>query len=869
MSNEMRNTGIPVFGNVTWGSHVCHYFETRKDLIDILIPYFRAGLENNECCLWLIFDPLTKAGAEEALRRAVPEVDRHLAAGDIEIVPYAKWHPEDGAFSAPRVIASWKGKLALALEKGYAGLRGNVNDAWLAGKDLEAFTQYERELSDSIADLRMILLCSYPLASRTACEIFEVAFAHRQAIARRRGKWDVLKPTELSLAVEKMTRLSDDLEQRVIERTAALEAANQKLRREMSDRRRAENQLGQQKEILQKIFDHIPVMINFVDESGRIKLVNREWERVLGWTLDEILSRNLDIFALCYPDPAERESVLKFVSSSHGVWSDFKTRAKDGRVIETSWADVHLSDGTSIGIGQDITERKRGEEALRESEQRFRQLAKNVRDVFWMSTSDFKRVLYVSPAYESVWGRSRESLYLDSGSLITTIHPEDRQRVADCLAQRPEREFELEYLIVRPDGSIRWIRDRGFPVRDQTGRVYRFAGIAEDLTERIQMEAALRESQKMEALGLLAGGVAHDFNNILTAIVGNATMMLENLDDTKELRENISEVIFASQRAAGLTAGLLSFSRRQVNQPEPLDLNEAVQAMLCMVRRLIGENITLHANLDPNLARVMADPGLVDQIILNLVVNAKDAMPNGGTLWFETTNVEIGDGELRNPLGYPDGRYATMSIRDSGHGMNEETLSHVFEPFFTTKERGKGTGLGLSTVYGIVKQTNGYVSVESRPGEGATFKIYLPALAGAEAIAARETSSTVDPARGGNESILLLEDDPEVRRTVRTILARLGYTVLEAGHPEEARRMIREEHLQVDVLLTDVVMPTTSGPALANELMELMPGLKVLYMSGYTDELIGQHGVLEAEIAFIRKPFTPEALAAKIRHVLG
>ena len=288
------------------------------------------------------------------------------------------------------------------------------------------------------------------------------------------------------------------LEQRMEERTRALEAANEELRKEIARREGVEEDLRRQKEILQTIFDHIPVMINFVDQSNQIRLVNREWVRTLGWSLEEIQRENIDILAVNYPDPEYREQVREFVANSHAEWMDFKTTVRDGRVIDTSWAMLHLSDGSGIGIGQDITKRKRVEEALKESEERFRQLAENIHDLFWIKTPDFKRVLYLSPVYQSMSGRPREERYQDEDDqrFLDRIIPEDRQKMAEIIQRRTGEEFEVEFRITRPDGSVRWIRDRGFPIRDQSGQIYRIAGIAQDITERKLAENALRESEE-------------------------------------------------------------------------------------------------------------------------------------------------------------------------------------------------------------------------------------------------------------------------------------------------------------------------------------------------------------------------------------
>ncbi|MBI5419354.1 MAG: response regulator [Deltaproteobacteria bacterium] len=378
-------------------------------------------------------------------------------------------------------------------------------------------------------------------------------------------------------------------------------------------------------------------------------------------------------------------------------------------------------------------------------------------------------------------------------------------------------------------------------------------------------EEQLRQAQKMEAVGRLAGGIAHDFNNLLTAIAGYSTLLLQGVVDDPS-RRNIQEIQRASDRAASLTRQLLAFSRRQILQPKVMDLNAVVGAMDDMLRRLIGEDIDLLTVLEPGVRKVKADPGQMEQVIMNLAVNARDAMPEGGKLTIETANVVIDESSVRGHVTMQAGSYVVLALSDTGSGMDPETISHIFEPFFTTKEVGKGTGLGLSTVYGIVKQSGGYIWVYSEPGRGTTFKIYLPQ--------ATEEAETAKPAEvragllGGSETILLVEDEDSVRSLVREVLARNGYTVLAARNGEDALRACDGNAGAIHLMLCDVVMPGMSGVELARRIVPLRPEIKVLYMSGYTDTAIVRQGVLDPGTAFLEKPFAPDALARKVREVL-
>jgi len=386
-----------------------------------------------------------------------------------------------------------------------------------------------------------------------------------------------------------------------------------------------------------------------------------------------------------------------------------------------------------------------------------------------------------------------------------------------------------------------------------------------DVTIRRQLEEQLRQAQKMEAVGMLAGGVAHDFNNLLTIITGYGQLILKNLGASDPNHHSAEQIVKAGERAAALTRQLLAFSRRQVLQPRVVDLNILVTGLGSMLRRLIGEDIDLRLEMRPELGQVNADPGQMEQVLMNLVVNARDAMPHGGTLTIETANVVLDETYVSRHITVKPGPYTLLAVSDNGIGMDEATQARLFEPFFTTKGSGHGTGLGLSTVFGIVKQSNGSVEVYSVPGRGTSVKIYLPRI---DQPAVLESEVLWKAAAPGSETILVVEDDEMVRNLVRETLQREGYKVLDAAGPTEARRVSERHKTAIHLLITDVVMPKVSGRELALDLSRRRPEMKVLYMSGYTDSAIVNSGILQKEVAFLQKPFTPATLAEKVREVL-
>jgi PAS domain S-box-containing protein len=514
-----------------------------------------------------------------------------------------------------------------------------------------------------------------------------------------------------------------------------------------------------------------------------------------------------------------------------------------------------------LAVRREVAERRR-------TEGKFLAFAEAADLVFWITRREPEAVLYVNPAFERIWGRPAADVYRDPSAFRTAIHPDDRKAAVDAFARwvggPADAPYDVEYRIVRPDGAIRWIADRGFTLEREGGEVQLVAGIAEDVTESRTAEHQLRQSQKLEAVGRLAGGVAHDFNNLLTVILGGCDVLMNAPAEDYGQAEELKEIDAAAHRAADLTRQLLAFSRRQVLQPKVLEVDEIVRGMLAMLRRLIGEDVELFVSLGATQGNVRVDPGQLEQVIVNLAVNARDAMPGGGRLTVETATAVLGPGGggFWHEAELATGRYVTLTIVDDGCGMSDDVKAHLFEPFFTTKEVGKGTGLGLSTVYGIVKQAGGGLRVRSAPGEGSRFEVFLPRVddVAEPAIAPR-------PARSrGTETVLLVEDDAAIRRMIAEALVSAGFSVLEAPNGVEALRLAVDVR-RIDLLLTDVVMPAMGGIELAERLRRERPFLRVLFVTGYTDHRMDQV-LADLRTGLLLKPFTPGVLLQRIREML-
>ena len=516
--------------------------------------------------------------------------------------------------------------------------------------------------------------------------------------------------------------------------------------------------------------------------------------------------------------------------------------------------------------------RKQAQADLQESMHFIQQITDSTPSLIYMLDVNERRLVYGNRATASIMGYEMSEIEQRGDAyLLEHLHADDLALLSERLARYNDVQdgeiVETAFRIKHRDGEWRWLYSRETIFsRQPDGTPRLILGLAQDVTDRKRLEEQLMQAQKMEAVGRLAGGVAHDFNNLLTAIIGYSQITLFKLAPADPLRHEIEEIIKAGERAAMLTSQLLAFSRKQVLNPQVLNLNQIIENISKMVRRVIGEDIELVTLLDGDLGQVKVDPGQIDQVLLNLVINARDAMPEGGKITIETENVFLDEEYARTHVAVHTGAYVMLAISDTGVGMDAFTRARIFEPFFTTKAEGKGTGLGLSTVYGIVTQTGGHIWVYSEVNQGTVFKIYLPRVD--EIAVADGRVEEVSDFRG-EETVLVVEDEVQVSRLIVKVLKDHGYKVLEAARAEDALSLIKaRDDEQIDLLLTDVIMPGMSGKTLASQFQAMRPDTKILFISGYTDNAIVHHGILDPGTAFVQKPFTPGALVRKVREIL-
>jgi len=642
--------------------------------------------------------------------------------------------------------------------------------------------------------------------------------------------------------------------------------------------------LQRREEYLKTLIETIPDLVWLKDPNGVYLSCNRKFERFMGEKEENIKGRtDYDFIDKALADVFRKNDEMVIEAGKPVINEGEFVFAEDGHmeILETIKTPMYYRSKQLIGvlgIGRDITQRKNAEKELKRNKAQLESILSNIQGITYRCRldEDWTMMYMTNQALELTGFPASDFINNSVRTFESIIHEDDSQNVFSAIAVALEGQepWEIEYRIIHRTDGIRWVYEKGKGAHDPGGEVKHLDGFIINITEqkqslqeKNQLAHQLKQAQKMEAVGRLAGGVAHDFNNMLSVILGNTEMVLEQLDNDVPFHKNMVEIQNAGQRSADITRQLLAFARKQTISPRVLDLNRVVEDMLKMLRRLIGEDIDLVWLPGEAPWPVRVDPSQVDQILANLSVNARDAINGVGKVTIETDTVTFDDAYCDNHFGFLPGDFVLLAISDNGCGMEKETLDNLFEPFYTTKEINKGTGLGLATVYGIVRQNHGFVNVYSEPGIGTVFKIYLPRHRSIEDQAC--TTAKPEPNLTGKETILLVEDELSILKVTAQMLTKLGYSVLTALTPGEAMNLARKYTGDIDLVITDVVMPEMNGRDLVKNLLSIYPNLNRLFMSGYTADVIVHHGVLDEGVNFISKPFSKRDLAQKVREILS
>jgi len=609
--------------------------------------------------------------------------------------------------------------------------------------------------------------------------------------------------------------------------------------------------------------------IGILDDQGVHVYANAALASLLGFDSPQNIVGKPWRVAYALQQSKTLESEIRKSLRGSGKWSgSLQFHRPDGSYVPVEMHVARMPDSGTACVCRDLSQHQMAEKARAEAEAKYRLLVEQVNAITYIAEIGIHgQWYYVSPQIESILGYTPEEWLAIASNWDEHVHPDDLPIVMTAEEQsKLGVPFQAEFRVRRKDGREVWLSDTAVIVRGSDSHPV-MEGILVDITERKALETQLQQSRKMEAVGRLAGGIAHDFNNLLTIISGYTELAMTRPHLPGEARADIERIENAAGRAAALVRQLLAFSRKQVLQPKILDLNQIALNLDTLLRRLMDESIAMVTRVSDDLGQVKADPAQIEQVIMNLVVNARDAMPDGGRLILETSNVDLDANYALDHVSVKPGRYVMLAVSDTGVGMDAQTVAHIFEPFFTTKESGRGTGLGLSTVYGIVKQSGGYIWVYSEPGKGSSFKVYLPRVD--ELVEETPLTPAATQAQRGTETILLVEDEKPLRELIQTVLSEQGYDVIPSLDPQHAEQVATHLEGEIHLLLTDVVMPGISGRELAGRISSRRPDIRVLYMSGYTDNVISSGGMLERGLAFLQKPFSPATLVQKVREVLS
>ncbi len=863
MVDALRCTGLDVIARVPWGACICHLYRSRNDLVDVLVPYFRAGLESNEHCIWVTAEPLGKAKAVRAMRRAVEGFDDYLGKGQIRIVSHEEWYCHEGVPDWQSAISSWQGVHGQCLADGYQGLRFSGNVAWLDKDRWSDLLNHEREIHEVLPDLRMLSICSYPMDAMDADSLADVVNSHEATLMKRGDQWVCIEGAEYRQAEEALGRVYAGLAKRMEERSSELVRANATLQEQVD----TWEEVGQRLKFSDAAFMAIKESVIAVDTDQTIVHWNEASESIYGVdAADAIGSRYSDVIETVESFPSETTASLEIFEQTGHLHSEVMHRTKHAEV----WVDVsfhEMKDETGrragfIALATDITDRRQAEEALLDSEERYSSLVNNVRLGIFRSTPGVKgKFLEVNPAMEEITGYSREEL-LEMNVADLYADPNRRQTVVEEVAAT-EGKASTELALRKKDGSEIVVSDTKYAVRDGAGQIVCFDGVLEDITERRLAENQRKEleqraqlSGRLASIGEMASGIAHEINNPVASIVGFADLLLEG-DIPDDIREDIRVIHAEAERVAGIVRKLLTFSRRSEPERELVNVNEIVQTTLDVRAYEIGtSNIEVFTSLDPELPATMADGSQLQQVFLNLIINAEMAMREKG-----------GRGRLRIETGVED-ETLRITFSDNGPGIAAEILDKIFDPFFTTRKKGKGTGLGLSVCHGIVSEHGGRIHAAGTGGRGATFVVELPIVRGQKPAESPEPEIE-EPLGPSTARILVVDDEPLVLRFLERALSSSGYLVDCVDSARNVVERLRRE--EYDLVLLDIRLPGTSGIDIYRHIQRRTPAIarRIVFITGdiVTDDT--RKFLARTKARRIVKPFSAERLREEVRRALA
>ncbi len=837
MEKELRKTGIDFIGNASWGTHLCQFYQTPEDLIDILVPYFKAGLENNEFCMWITAEPLNTKKAKASLKKVVRNLDNYIEKDQIEILDFSQWYTKSGKFDADEILDGWIEKEKQAQERGFDGLRLTGNTFWLEDKDWRGFTEYEEMINDVIGNYKMLAICSYSLGKCGATEIMDVVANHQFALAKRENRWEII---------------------------------------ESSERKQAEEALWESEERYRGLYESSKDGIASADSDGNFLECNQAFEEMIGYTKEEINNLGFrDITPSKWHDLDTKFFTEQMIPRGYSDEYEKEYIKKNGTTLPVSLRGWFIEDkeGNRTGtwaVVRDITERKLAEEALRESEEKYRTILENTEEGYY-EVDIAGNFTFFNDAMCRIQGLSRDELMgMSNREYMTEETAKEVYQAFNEVYTTGKPAKNLEWETIRKDGTKRHVETSISLIKDSDGNPIGFRGLVRDVTDRKlaeeekeRLEDQLRQAQKMESIGTMAGGIAHDFNNILGIIIGNTELAIDDVPEWNPAKGCLEEIRTASLRAKDVVRHILSFARRTVTERKPVETTSIIKDSLKLLRASIPATVEIRQDFSCKHDTILADPTQINQVLMNLCTNASHAMrEEGGVLEVSLRNVEL---EMGNEeLDLEPGRYVKLSVSDTGPGIDSGFIDRIFDPYFTTKGLGEGTGMGLAVVQGIVKNHDGAVMVKSEPGKGAVFEVFFP-LTEAEA---EPEDKEADALPTGNEKILFVDDEESLVKMGRRMLERLGYRVETKTNPIEALDLVRSEPDRFDLVITDMTMPQMTGDKLVKEILSIRPDMPIILCTGFSEKIDDERAKELGISKYIEKPFAIPDFPTAVRNVL-